>query len=325
MSFKPLLAVVDLRTSLRLGEVAYEVVRGVNFNLYSGRTLALVGESGCGKSMTALSLLRIAPMPPVLPSKGKVIFQGKDLMTLSEKEMCKLRGGKIAMIFQDPSNALNPVYTIGEQLMESAMLHLHVDEDEAYHRSVKTLSEVGIASSHLRMNDYPHQMSGGMKQRVMIAMALLCEPEILIADEPTTALDVTIQAQVLELMREIQNRLKTAILLITHDMGVVAELAHDVAVMYAGGIVEQGSAEQVFRSPAHPYTIGLFKSLRREGKKGHLYTIKGTVPSLNHIPPGCPFHPRCPEVFKKCYSGSVPSFEIAPSHEARCWLHEKSS
>lgn len=323
MSSEALLSVQDLRTSLSMGESPFEVIRGVSFDLYPGKTLALVGESGCGKSMTALSLMRIAPSPPVLPSKGKVLFRGKDLLTLSEREMCKIRGGKIAMIFQDPSNALNPVYTIGEQLMEAAMLHLKLNEEEAFNRSVKTLTEVGIAASDSRMNDYPHQMSGGMKQRVMIAMALLCEPDILIADEPTTALDVTIQAQVLELMREIQKRLKTAILLITHDMGVVAELADDVAVMYAGGIVEQGSAKQVFSSPAHPYTIGLFKSLKREGGKGHLYTIKGSVPSLNHIPSGCPFHPRCPEVFEKCYTGKVPPFEVEHLHTARCWLHEK--
>lgn len=320
------LAVEDLRTSLRMGDSLFEVVRGVSFNLYPGKTLALVGESGCGKSMTALSLMRIAPSPPVLPSTGKVLFQGKNLLSLSEKEMCSLRGGKIAMIFQDPSNALNPVYTIGEQLMEAAMLHLHLSEEEAFNRSVKMLEEVGIASSRERMNDYPHQMSGGMKQRVMIAMALLCEPDILIADEPTTALDVTIQAGVLELMRQLQQHLKTAILLITHDMGVVAELAHDVAVMYAGDIVEQGSVEQVFSSPSHPYTIGLFKSLNREGQKGSLYTIKGSVPSLNHIPSGCPFHPRCPEVFEKCYTGKVPPFTIHknPLHTARCWLYEKN-
>jgi peptide/nickel transport system ATP-binding protein len=325
MHSEPLLAVHDLRTSLRIDGSTFEVICGVSFDLYPGKTLALVGESGCGKSMTALSLLRIAPSPPVLPPKGKVMFRGKDLMTLSEKEMCRLRGGKIAMIFQDPSNALNPVYTIGEQLIEAAMLHLNLNEEEAFNRSVKALGEVGIAAGASRMSDYPHQMSGGMKQRVMIAMALLCEPDILIADEPTTALDVTIQAQVLELMRDIQKRLKTAILLITHDMGVVAELADDVAVMYAGGIVEQGSAEQVFHAPAHPYTIGLFKSLKREGGKGNLYTIKGSVPSLNHIPSGCPFHPRCHFAFEKCDSGSVPPFEVEnPLHTARCWLQEKS-
>lgn len=322
MPSEPLLSVQDLRTSLRIGDSTHEVVRGVSFDLYPGKTLALVGESGCGKSMTALSLMRIAPSPPVLPSVGRVLFRGKDLLAITEREMCNLRGGKIAMIFQDPSSSLNPVYTIGEQLIEAATLHLKLNEEEAFERSVKTLSEVGIAQSASRMNDYPHQMSGGMKQRVMIAMALLCEPDILIADEPTTALDVTIQAQVLELMREIQQRLKTAILLITHDMGVVAELAHDVAVMYAGGIVEQGSASQVFSSPAHPYTIGLFKSLKREGGKGHLYTIKGTVPSLAHVPSGCPFHPRCPEVFEKCYHGNVPPFKVAEKHTARCWLHE---
>lgn len=323
-----LLDVRNLTARLNQGDAIFPVVRDVSFQLFPGRTLALVGESGCGKTMTALSLLRVAFSPPALAPEGEVIYRGKNLISLSEKEIRKIRGKNISMIFQDPSTALNPVYTIGNQLIETAMQHLHMPEEQAFARAEQVLMSVGIPAAASRMEDYPHQLSGGMKQRVMIAMALLCEPDILIADEPTTALDVTIQAQVIALIRELQQKHQMALLLITHDMGVVAELAQDVAVMYAGGIVERGEVEQLFHAPAHPYTRGLFESLERSGKeKGELKTIRGSVPSPQNIPPGCPFHPRCPYAFEKCYQGAVPNFEIAkmPLHSARCWLHEKGA
>lgn len=324
----PILEVKNLVAKLQQGDDIVPIVRNISFNLYPGRTLALVGESGCGKTLTALSLLRIAFSPPAMPPEGEVNFQGRNLLSLPEKNLRKIRGGKIGMVFQDPSSALNPVYTIGDQLIEAAMLHLNIDEDQAFAKSIETLTSVGIPSAETRMGDYPHQLSGGMKQRVMIAMALLCNPDILIADEPTTALDVTVQAQVLELIRSLQTKMHMAVLLITHDFGIVAELAHDVAVMYAGQIIEQGDVHQLFKQPSHPYTMGLFESLNREEvKRGELHTIKGSVPSFKNLPSGCKFHPRCPYVFDKCYHGEVPAFEVAkkPIHRARCWLREKSN
>lgn len=325
MDSKPILEVKDLAVKLRLGASIYPVVRKISFELYPGRTLALVGESGCGKTITALSILKLLQIPILLPIEGEISYRGKNLVTMSEKELQSIRGGEIGVIFQDPTSALNPVYTIGDQLIEMAMRHLEIDEEEAYARSVEKLSSMGIPHPSGRMDDYPHQLSGGLKQRVMIAMALLCEPNILIADEPTTALDVTIQAQVLELIRELQKNMHLSVLLITHDMGVVAELANDVAVMYAGDIVENGSVMQIFDNPSHPYTLGLFESLKREGKKGFLKAIKGNVPTIQRRPSGCPFHTRCPFVFEKCYHGTVPPFEIAklPPHRARCWLRAK--
>lgn len=319
---EPILSVSHLVLRLKQGPISYEIVRGVAFDLYSGKTLALVGESGSGKSLSALSLLNIQPMPPFLRPEGMVNYRSQNLLKISQKELQKIRGGKIAMIFQDPNNALNAVYTIGNQLIEVGLLHLGMDEEQAFARSVEVLTAVGIPQAELRMNDYPHQLSGGMKQRVMIAMALMAEPDILIADEPTTALDVTIQAQVLDLLRQIQEKTKMAILLITHDMGVVAELAHDVAVMYAGSIVERGEVKSIFEKPLHPYTQGLFESFKREGTRGNLRTIKGNVPSLEHIPSGCPFHPRCPFVFNKCYQGKVPDFTVNEHQSTRCWLYE---
>lgn len=324
MLFKmePLLTVSDLKVFLRLEKHDFEMVRGISFNLFSGKTLGLVGESGCGKSLTALSLLKIQPTPPFLSPKGEIRYRDQDLLKMDEKALRNIRGGKIAMVFQDPNNALNAVYTIGNQLIEVGMLHLGLDESQAFERAVEVLTSVGIARAAERMEDYPHQLSGGMKQRVMIAMALIASPDILIADEPTTALDVTIQAQVLDLLREIQQRTKMAILLITHDLGVIAELADDVAVMYAGRIVETGSVRQIFKNPSHPYTQGLFKAFQREGKRGNLSTIKGSVPHAGHYPSGCAFHPRCPYAFEKCYEHKVPVFEVEPSHYAECWLYE---
>lgn len=324
---EPILQVKDLKTRLQIGNNAFYAVDGLSFNLFKGKTLALVGESGCGKSMTALSILRILPEPPAFPSEGEILYKGKNLLKLSQKEMRKIRGGSIAMIFQDPMSALNPVYTIGYQLAEVATLHLNLYGEEAEERAARALAEVGISSPKERLKDYPHQLSGGMKQRVMIAMALMCEPDILIADEPTTALDVTIQAQVLELMKDLQRERGMAILLITHDMGVVAEMADQVIVMYAAQAVEDGAIGQIFDHRAHPYTIGLFNSRPSlEGEKQRLTPIQGFVPSLSHMPKGCRFHPRCPFVMTKCRHGDVPNFTIEEkeNHTAKCWLYDGS-
>lgn len=322
---EPILRVRNLTTALQIGKNAYPVVDNLNFDLFSGKTLALVGETGCGKSLTALSIMRILPTPPALPSTGEILYQGRNLLAISEKEMRKIRGAKIAMIFQDPNSALDPVYTIADQMLEVVQLHLNLYGDEAIERIVKVLGEAGISSPLERLKDYPHQLSGGMKQRVMIAMALICEPDILIADEPTTALDVTIQAQVLELIKELQKKMGMAVLLITHDMGVVAEVADEVIVMYASQGVENGSVDQIFDDMAHPYTKGLFKSRTSlQPRHQRLKSIKGSVPSLTNYPKGCRFHPRCPYVMDKCRSGPVPNFELERHHTVLCWLYDGS-
>lgn len=320
---EPILEVKELVTQLRVNKELLTVVDGLSFSLYKGKTLAVVGESGSGKSMMALSLMRILPTPPALPSKGEVLYRGENLLALPEKKMRTIRGAKMAMIFQDPTAALNPLYTIGDQLLEVAYLHLNLSYEESFSLAIKTLNEVGITSAEKRIHDYPHQLSGGMRQRVMIAMALMCKPDILIADEPTTALDVTIQAQVLALIREIQKKEGMALLLITHDMGVVKAMADDVIVMYASRGVEKGAADEIFKEPLHPYTEGLFQSRPSfDTPKGEpLRAIRGTVPPLNCLPHGCPFHPRCSYKMKKCEEGAVSSFSPAtPSHVAACWL-----
>lgn len=318
-----ILEVHHLKTQLSIDKKRYTVVDDLSFSLFSGKTLALVGESGCGKSMTALSLMRILPTPPVFPSEGEVLYRGKNLLTLSEKEMRSIRGAQMAMIFQDPTSALNPVYTIGNQLVEIAELHMNLYGDEAMALAEKALADVGISAPKERLNDYPHQLSGGMRQRVMIAMALMCEPDVLIADEPTTALDVTIQAQVLDLMRALQKKRGMALLLITHDMGVVAEMADDVIVMYAGQAIESGTVHQIFDEMSHPYTQGLFLSRPTpETKPGaKLPVIRGTVPPLYRFPQGCRFHPRCKYCMDKCREGPVPQFPIqSMEHKSACWL-----
>lgn len=319
-----ILTVHDLSVRLKIGREIWTVVDNLNFSLSPGKTLALVGESGCGKSLTALSIMRILPNPPALPITGKIIFKGQSLLDLKESEMRRIRGAKIAMIFQDPMSALNPVYTIADQLMEIAEIHLGLYGIEAWNRAREMLEKVGINDAETRLSTYPHQLSGGMKQRVMIAMALMCEPDILIADEPTTALDVTIQAQVLELIRSIQRKNGMALLLITHDMGVVAEMADEVVVMYLAQGVEKGSLLQIFDHPSHPYTIGLFQSRPLPGiRRGELKTILGQVPSFKHIPSGCRFHPRCPFVMDKCKINAVPNFTHPQSkHIVKCWLYE---
>lgn len=320
-----ILVVNQLNTKLKIGEKHYSVVEDVSFKLFKGKTLAIVGESGCGKTFTALSIMRLHSNPPVLPSTGQVIYKGQNLLQISEAEMRKIRGGKIAMIFQDPSTALNPVYKIGDQLMESVALHRGLYEDEAYECVLQALREVHIASPASRLDDYPHQLSGGMKQRIMIAMALIGEPDILIADEPTTALDVTTQMQVLDLIRHLQEKNKMALLLITHDMGVVAEMADDCLVMYASNKVEQGSVNQIFDHIGHPYTLGLFQSRpNKNSQKGHLKAIVGSVPPLTNYPTGCRFHPRCPFVMEKCKHQVIPDFNIGDHHLAKCLLHDGS-
>ncbi len=271
-------------------------VRDVSFSIDPGQTLAVVGESGCGKSVTALSILRLIPSPPGKVLGGKVLFQNRDLLSLNEKEMRSVRGKDIAMIFQEPMTSLNPVYTIGDQIVEAVMLHQHVGTREAYAIAEQSLKDVGIADPHRRLGEYPHNMSGGMRQRVMIAMALSCKPSLLIADEPTTALDVTIQAQILELLRKLQRETGMAILLITHDLGVVAENADTVAVMYASRVVEFTTVENLFDNPQHPYTQGLLRSVPKlENQDARLETIPGNVPNPAHFPAGCKFHPRCPK------------------------------
>ncbi len=316
-----MLQVKRLTTRLKTEKGVVTIVNDLSFSLERGKTLALVGESGCGKSMTALSLMRILPDPPALPPTGQVLFEGTDLLSLSEKKMRKIRGAKMAMIFQDPMSCLNPVYTIGDQLLEVVHLHLQLIGQAAIEHVIRALKQVGIPLPHERMHEYPHQLSGGMKQRAMIAMALLCEPDILIADEPTTALDVTVQAQVLDLMRALQQKTGMAILLITHDMGVVAEIADEVVVMYASKAVERGPIEAIFDNMAHPYTKALFASRPHLNKKQDaLYTIKGTVPPPGSFPAGCHFHPRCPHAMDCCKQGVVPTHKIN-DQEVSCWLH----
>jgi oligopeptide/dipeptide ABC transporter ATP-binding protein len=325
MNEEQILTVNRLNVKLQIEQKSYSVVEDVSFELIMGKTLAIVGESGCGKTMTALSIMRLLSNPPVLPATGEVLYKGQNLLTISEKEMRKIRGGKIAMIFQDPSSALNPVYRIGDQLLESVALHRGLYGDEAVSCVIEALREVHIASPEERLLDYPHQMSGGMKQRIMIAMALIGEPDILIADEPTTALDVTIQLQVLDLIRNLQKKKRMAVLLITHDMGVVAEMADDVVVMYAATQVESGTVTQIFDHMAHPYTARLFHS-RPSGHSARatLHAIKGSVPSIKNYPTGCRFHPRCPFVMEKCKNQAIPNFFIEgeTSHKAKCLLYD---
>lgn len=318
------LNVHNLTTRLTIGQEKWTVVDHLDFSLYRGQTLALVGESGCGKSLTALSLMRILPQPPALPSTGEVLYQKRNLLTLSEKEMRHIRGSKIAMVFQDSMSALNPVYSVGNQLLEVAKLHLGLNDKNAWIRACEALEAVGISNVEERLMAYPHQLSGGLKQRVMIAMALMCEPDILIADEPTTALDVTIQAQVLDVIRSLQRKKGMALLLITHDMGVVSEIADEVIVMYMAQGIEKAKVKELFTHPAHPYTLGLLQSRPSiENRRGKLHPISGQVPSFRHIPSGCRFHPRCPYAMKKCQQGVVPNFTLQhPLHQVKCWLYD---
>lgn len=301
------------------------LVKDVSFSLSSEKTFALVGESGSGKSTTALSLLRLLPQFSSFTIDGSIVFQGQDLVTLSEKSMRPIRGGKIAMIFQDPAAALNPVFPIGQQVAEMWQVHTQGSLEEAKEQAIKMLEKVGLQKIQNYFETYPHELSGGMKQRVMIAMALICKPKILIADEPTTALDATVQKEILVLLKSLQKETGMALFIITHDMGVVAEMADQVAVMYAAEIVEQGSVESVFKRPLHPYTQALFAARPHRGiRKKPLTVISGVPPQAGIRPQGCPFHPRCPFAMEKCKSGSVTTFYDAydPTHFAKCWLLE---
>jgi oligopeptide/dipeptide ABC transporter ATP-binding protein len=314
-----LLELRDLKTYFYTDEGVAKAVDGVSYVVKSGETLGVVGESGCGKSVTALSVMRLIPDPPGRIVQGSILFEGRDLGKLSDESMRKIRGNRIGMIFQEPMTSLNPVFTVGDQIIEAVVLHRGMSYDEARAHAVEMLRKVGIPSPESRVDDYPHQMSGGMRQRVMIAMALSCDPRLLIADEPTTALDVTIQAQILELMRRLQDELGMSILLITHDLGVVAQNAQHVAVMYAGKVAEYSTTAEVFRNPRHPYTVGLFRSIPKLGVKVHkLDTIPGTVPSALEFPAGCRFHNRCPFATERCTVEEPELKEIAPGHTVAC-------
>ncbi|MBJ6125063.1 ABC transporter ATP-binding protein [Microvirga splendida] len=316
----PLLSVEGLSVRFDSAPKGVNVVDDVSFSVSKGKTLCIVGESGCGKSVTSLALMGLLPTPPARIVAGSAMFDGQDLLTLSERERADLRGDKMAMIFQEPMTSLNPAFTVGDQIAEGIVRHRKVSKAEAMERALDMLRKVRIPAPEKRLRAYPHEMSGGMRQRIMIAMALANDPELLIADEPTTALDVTIQAQILTLIRRLQEETGTAMILITHDLGVVAEVADEVAVMYAGHVVESGPVEAIFDDPQHPYTIGLMGSVPSLGRRqGRLATIRGTVPPAELMPKGCRFTPRCPFSDTRCGNELPPLGEIRPGHLARCW------
>jgi len=319
----PLLNVENLKTQFFTQDGVVKAVDGVSFYLMPGETLGIVGESGCGKSITALSLMRLIPSPPGKIVDGKITFQGDNVLEMNDDEVRNIRGNRIAMIFQDPMTSLNPVLTVNRQISEAVMLHLGMSKAEARERSVELLKMVGIPNAEERVNQYPHQFSGGMRQRVMIAMALSCNPDLIIADEPTTALDVTIQAQILELLKKIQKDRGTGLIMITHDLGVVAGMTDRVNVMYAGHIVETGSTDEVFANPRHPYTLGLLNSIPRldEEEKGRLKPIRGLPPDLIDLPNMCPFAPRCDYAEEQCFQQNPLLREVAPAHEIACWFN----
>jgi len=315
-----LLKVRDLKTYFYTDDGVGRAVDGVSFELDRGETLGLVGESGCGKTVTSLSIMRLVPEPPGRIVGGEIVFKGRDMLKLSEREMRSIRGNEISMIFQEPMTSLNPVYTCGDQVAEAIVLHQKVGRKEARARAIEMLRFVGIPDPERRIGEYPHQLSGGMRQRVMIAMALSCNPSILIADEPTTALDVTIQAQILDLLRKLREELHMAMLLITHNLGIIAEMADRVAIMYAGRIVEEADVIAIFERPMHPYTRGLLRSLPTLGRrKERLTAIKGTVPDPIHFPPGCRFNPRCELADMRCRTEEPELVEVEPGHKVSCW------
>jgi peptide/nickel transport system ATP-binding protein len=325
----PELLVDNLKVSFSSKEGPLTAVNGISYRLNRGETLAIVGESGCGKTVSALSILRLIPSPPGKIQSGRILFNSMDLLQLPPKDLRQIRGRDIAMIFQDPMTSLNPVLTLGEQIMEPLLRHTPLSRKETWEKAIEVLNWVEIPSPREKMNQYPHQLSGGMRQRVMIGMALTCSPRLLIADEPTTALDVLIQAQIISLLQRIKEQTGMSILLITHDLGMVTEIAQRVIVMYAGEIVESGPADQIFHSPLHPYTLGLKNSVPRLGQKKNatrrLTEIPGNVPPLNQLPKGCAFHPRCSEVMEKCKTQKPVLQTVAPGHDVRCWLHDKHS
>ncbi len=322
-----LLQIQELKTHFYTFEGIAKAVDDVSFSLDRGEVLGIVGESGCGKSVTAQSIMRLIPVPPGKIVSGKILFDGTDIVPLSMEQMRSIRGNRISMIFQEPMTSLNPVYTIGNQISEMFLLHEKRSKRESWQRSIEMLKKVQIPAPEKRVHEYPHQLSGGMRQRAMIAMALACNPEILIADEPTTALDVTIQAQILELMMQLQEDYDTAIMMITHDLGVIAEIAQRIIVMYAGKVVEEGSTLDIFEKPAHPYTRGLLKSIPMLGQRAlhgrqRLKEISGIVPSLYDLTPGCSFYPRCPEAMGICRENPPVMIDVGGDHSVRCWLYQ---
>ena len=320
---EPILSVRNLKTHFYIDVGVARAVDDLSFDVERGKTLALVGESGCGKSMTALSILRLVPDPPGRIVDGQIMFGGHDLVQASEREMRDIRGNAISMIFQEPMTSLNPVFRVGGQIGSILELHRGLDKNEARRQAIDLLTQVGIPAPESRVDDYPHQLSGGMRQRVMIAMALACDPKLLIADEPTTALDVTIQAQILDLLRKLQDERGMAIILLTHDLGIVAEMAHDVAIMYAGRIVEHAPVKSLFALRKHPYSQGLFKSLPTfQTRGGRLQTIEGQVPAATDFPEACRFHPRCQRAMAICSQDEPPLLEVGPRHTCACWLHD---
>lgn len=313
------LSVKDLKVIYTSGKKIVRAVNGVSFSMQKGETLGLVGETGAGKTTIAKAILGILPDPPARLEGGEIILEDTNLLNLSEKDMQAIRGGKISMIFQDPMTALNPLISVGEQISEGLLLHNDYSKEEARREAEKMLEMVGIPAG--RYVEHPFEFSGGMKQRVVIAMALACNPQLLLADEPTTALDVTIQAQVLDLIADLKKKLNTSMILITHDLGVVAQTCDNVATVYAGEIIEYGSKQDVFLNPSHPYTVGLFESLpSMVDTSDRLKPIPGTMPDPTDLPDGCKFHPRCPYAMDCCRHGQVPNVEVSPGHFCRCWL-----
>lgn len=317
-----LLQVKNLRTGFRKDDGIQPVVHGVSFHVDEGEIVGIVGESGCGKSVTSLSIMRLLHDTPGEITDGEVIYKGQNLLALPEKKMKHYRGKELSMIFQEPMTSLNPVLTIGKQLRETIQLHLKMSKQQANDHAIKTLESVGIPRAKEIMNEYPHQLSGGMRQRIIIGMQISCNPSLLIADEPTTALDVTIQAQILNLMKNIQQKTNMGILMITHDLGVVAEMCDRVIVMYAGRIVEQSTVEELFENPKHPYTRGLINSVPKIGSNvNRLYSIPGTVPNPSNMPQGCKFAPRCKDVMDICHH-QEPELIAEKGHSTRCWLYQ---
>ncbi len=317
----PVLKINNLTTTFFLKKGPVKAVDNVCLTLNQGQSLALVGESGCGKTMLALSILRLIPSPPGKITSGEVLFNGQDLTTLPEKDLRGIRGNDISMIFQEPMSALNPVFRVGAQISETLIFHKKMSGEQARQKGIDLLRLVGIPAPEKRYNDFPHQLSGGMRQRIIIAMALACSPKIILADEPTTALDVTIQAQILDLIKKLQEENKTSTVLITHDLGVVAQVCHEMAVMYSGRIVELGKVSDILKNPRHPYTRGLLASLPRMDREDELNPIPGTVPELTSLPRGCHFHPRCPEKMNICTRQEPPVFNL--QSKVRCWLYNE--
>ncbi len=318
----PLLSVRDLTTHLHTPGGTVHAVNGVSFEISAGETVGIVGESGSGKSMTMLSMLQLLPSPPRKTVQGTVQFENQNLLALSSTQLRKIRGNRIAMIFQDPMTSLNPVLTVGRQLTEALRLHLNLSKTEARARAIELLGQVGIPSAAQRLKNYPHQFSGGMRQRVMIAMGLACRPNLLIADEPTTALDVTIQAQIVELVKQLRRDLNMAVIWMTHDLSLLANLADRILVLYAGQIVESAPLHQLYAAPRHPYTLGLLQSIPRldQVRRTHLKPISGQPPDLVNYPSGCPFAPRCPFVIDRCHQADPPLEEIGTAHQVACWV-----